>query len=89
MVSAERLVSRPISRASNSSHNFQPRALTIAKRGAIVVGVDQSETLLSHAEKNRGDLPAERLRYFRRDLRQPLPEGGFDAAFNVFSSIGY
>jgi len=64
-------------------------ALPIAKRGAIVVGVDQSETLLAHAERNRGDVPAERLRYFRHDLRQPLPESGFDAAFNVFSSIGY
>ena len=51
--------------------------------------MDQSETLLAQAEKNRGDLSTERLRYFRHDLREPLTEGDFDAAFNVFSSIGY
>jgi len=50
--------------------------------------VDQSEALLAEAEKNRGELSTERLRYFRHDLREPLTEGGFDAAFNVFSSIG-
>jgi len=64
-------------------------SLPIARRGATVVGVDQSEELIAEAEKNRGDLPADRLKYLRHDLREPLPEGGFDAAFNVFSSIGY
>jgi SAM-dependent methyltransferase len=61
----------------------------IARRGAEVVGVDQSEELLAQAEKDRGDLPTDRLRYLRHDLRERLPVGGFDAAFNVFSSIGY
>src|ERR1035437_3482551 len=64
-------------------------SLPIASRGAKVVGVDQSEELIAQAERNRGDLPTDRLRYLRHDLREPLPEGGFDAAFNVFSSIGY
>lgn len=61
----------------------------LAERGALVVGVDQSEALLKHAESERGELPSERLRYLRQDLRQPLAESGFDAAFNVFSSLGY
>jgi len=61
----------------------------LAERGAVVVGVDQSADLLQHAESERGTLPPERLRYLRHDLRQPLPETAFDAAFNVFSSLGY
>lgn len=62
----------------------------LAERGARVVGVDQSPDLLAAAEERRGDLPAERLRYLRHDLRQPLEgEGGFDAALNVYSSLGY
>jgi len=61
----------------------------LAERGARVLGVDQSETLLAHAEGERGSLEADRLRYLHHDLRQPLPEDGFDAAINVFSSLGY
>ncbi|HEU5061169.1 MAG TPA: class I SAM-dependent methyltransferase [Kofleriaceae bacterium] len=61
----------------------------LAARGALVVGVDQSAALLAEAERGRGDLPADRLRYLQQDLRQPLAEGGFDAAINVFSSLGY
>jgi SAM-dependent methyltransferase len=61
----------------------------LATLGAIVVGVDQSETLLASAESWRGDLPPERLRYLRHDLRTPLPETGFDAACNIFTSFGY
>ena len=61
----------------------------LAERGALVVGVDQSDALLQHAEQERGNLGTERLRYRQHDLRQPLPEGGFDAAINVFSSLGY
>ncbi len=61
----------------------------LAERGAMVLGVDQSEVLLKHAESERGNLPAERLRYLHHDLRQPLAETGFDAATNVFSSLGY
>jgi 2-polyprenyl-3-methyl-5-hydroxy-6-metoxy-1,4-benzoquinol methylase len=61
----------------------------LAERGAIVLGVDQSQTLLDHAERERGDLPASQLRYVKHDLRKPLGEGGFDCALNVFSSLGY
>jgi SAM-dependent methyltransferase len=61
----------------------------LARRGATVVGVDQSKEMIAQAEKDRGDVPVSRLRYIRQDLRTPLTESGFDAAFNVFSSIGY
>ncbi len=61
----------------------------LAERGAVVVGVDQSRTLLDHAEGERGGLPTSRLRYLRHDLRRPLGERGFDSALNVFTSLGY
>jgi SAM-dependent methyltransferase len=77
------------SRVLDAPCGYGRLSLPIARRGATVVGVDQSEELIAQAERNRGDLPADCLRYLRHDLRQPLPEGGFDAAFNVFSSIGY
>ncbi len=61
----------------------------LAERGAVVLGVDQSADLLAAAERDRGTVPQSSLRYMRHDLRQPLRESGFDAAFNLFSSFGY
>jgi SAM-dependent methyltransferase len=61
----------------------------LAERGANVVGLDFSPVLLAEAEKRRDDLPSERLRYRRHDLREPIVESGFDAALNIFSSLGY
>ncbi len=61
----------------------------LALLGADVLGVDQSDTLLALAEDQRGDLPPERLRYLRHDLRTPLTETGFDVACNIFTSFGY
>jgi 2-polyprenyl-3-methyl-5-hydroxy-6-metoxy-1,4-benzoquinol methylase len=61
----------------------------LALLGATVLGVDQSETLLTFARRDRADLPAERLRYLSHDLRTPLGETGFDVAINIFTSFGY
>jgi 2-polyprenyl-3-methyl-5-hydroxy-6-metoxy-1,4-benzoquinol methylase len=61
----------------------------LATMGATVLGVDQSETMLAVAEGNSRELPPERLRYLRHDLRTLLPETGFDVACNVFTSFGY
>ena len=61
----------------------------LAALGATVLGVDQSEILLAEAERQRGDLPAESLRYRSYDLRESLPETGFDVACNIFTSFGY
>ena len=61
----------------------------LALRGAIVLGVDQSETLLDAAEARRGGTPLGQLRYLKHDLREPLQETGFDVACNIFTSFGY
>jgi SAM-dependent methyltransferase len=61
----------------------------LAQLGAVVLGVDQSESLLAAAESQRGDVPQDRLRYLRHDLRTPLGETGFDVACNIFTSFGY
>jgi SAM-dependent methyltransferase len=64
-------------------------AAPLAERGAVVVGVDQSADLIAEAERRRGGLGEDRLRYLRADLREPLEETGFDAAINIFTSLGY
>lgn len=64
-------------------------SVPLAERGAVVLGVDQSAELLAEAERARGELGEDRLRFQRRDLRQPIDEDGFDAAINIFSSLGY
>ena len=61
----------------------------LASLGATVLGVDQSDVLLRAAETQRGEVGSDRLRYLRHDLREPLPEEGFDVACNVFTSFGY
>jgi SAM-dependent methyltransferase len=61
----------------------------LALLGATVLGVDQSETLLAHAESQRGQLSSEQLRYLKHDLRSPLSESEFDVACNIFTSFGY
>jgi D-alanine-D-alanine ligase len=61
----------------------------LAQRGADVTGVDQSGFLLAQAEQRRGGLDAGRLRYLEHDLRLPFPESGFDAAINIFTSLGF
>lgn len=61
----------------------------LAERGAVVVGVDQSEDLLALAERQRGDIARARLSYLRHDLRERLPQGGFDCALNLYTSLGY
>ena len=64
-------------------------ARPLAEKGACILGVDQSRLLLDYAESERGTLSEEKLRYLCHDLRQPLSEGEFDVAINIFSSLGY
>jgi SAM-dependent methyltransferase len=85
----ELLALREGSRVLDAPCGYGRLSLPLARRGTLVVGVDQSACLLAQAEKDRGDLPSNRLTYLRHDLREPLAENGFDAALNVFSSIGY
>ena len=79
----------PGSRVLDAPCGWGRLSAALARRGAEVVGVDQSAHLLAEAERGRPEVPAERLRYVEHDLRAPLADGGFDAAINVFSSIGY
>lgn len=80
---------RESSRVLDAGCGYGRLSRPLAERGATVVGVDQSAEMLAHAERARGDIPESRLRYVRHDLRSPLQEGGFDAAFNAFTGIGY
>jgi len=77
------------SRVLDAPCGYDRLSRPLAERGAIVLGVDQSDALLKHAESERGALAPDRLRYLRHDLRQLLPESSFDVAINVFSSLGY
>ncbi len=80
---------RPGSRVLDAPCGYGRLSRPLAERGAVVLGVDQSQALLDHAERERGDLSSSHLRYLRHDLRQPLEEDGFDCAVNVFTSLGY
>jgi SAM-dependent methyltransferase len=61
----------------------------LALRGVRVLGVDQSAALLSAARRRSEGIDPASLRYLEHDLRMPLPETGFDAAINVYTSLGY
>jgi len=79
----------PGSRVLDAPCGYGRIARALAIRGALVLGVDYSQVLLAEAERRRGDVPTTQLRYLRHDLRVLLPDAGFDAALNIFSSLGY
>ena len=67
---------------------FGRHALVLAAEGYRVTGLDRSETLLAEAETQRGD--TEWPRFVRGDYRElPFEDASFDAALNLFSSLGY
>jgi SAM-dependent methyltransferase len=80
---------REDSRVLDAPCGYGRFSVQLARRGARVVGVDYSPDLLAKAERERGELGADRLTYLRHDLREPLGESGFDMALNLFSSLGY
>jgi SAM-dependent methyltransferase len=77
------------SRVLDAGCGYGRVSLPLARLGARVLGVDQSAPLLEEAERRRGALAAEQLRYLRHDLRTPLGDSGFDVALSLFSSLGY
>src|SRR6266849_245299 len=77
------------SRVLDAPCGFGRLSRELAVRGACVLGVDISSDLLTEAERRCGEIPNEQLKYIRHDLRYPLSENGFDAAINIYSSLGY
>jgi ubiquinone/menaquinone biosynthesis C-methylase UbiE len=62
--------------------------IALARAGYRVVGVDRSQTLLDEAGRRAGHERWPKL--VRADYRElPLPEESFDAALNLFTSLGY
>jgi SAM-dependent methyltransferase len=62
--------------------------IPLARAGHRAVGVDRSEVLLAEARRRAGHERWPKLT--RADYRElPFAEGSFDAAFNLFSSLGY
>jgi ubiquinone/menaquinone biosynthesis C-methylase UbiE len=67
---------------------FGRHSLPLAEEGFRVVGVDRAQPLLDEAQRRAGD--GRSPRFVRADYRElPFPEAGFDAALNLFSSLGY
>jgi SAM-dependent methyltransferase len=67
---------------------FGRHAIPLAAAGYRVVGVDRSQPLLDEARRRGGGV--RRLKFVRADYRElPFADGSFDAAINLFSSLGY
>lgn len=62
-------------------------ALRLARRGALVTGVDVTRAYLSQARREGAGL--EGLRLVRADMRRLPFRREFDAAYNVWTSFGY
>ncbi|MDX6769749.1 MAG: class I SAM-dependent methyltransferase [Elusimicrobiota bacterium] len=62
-------------------------ALELARRGALVLGVDKTEAYLRAARKAGARQP--RARFARGDMRRLPFRGEFDAAVNLWTSFGY
>jgi SAM-dependent methyltransferase len=67
---------------------FGRHAVPLARAGYRVVAVDRSQALLDEAHRRAGGERWPKL--VRADYRDlPLPDESFDAALNLFSSLGY
>ncbi|HTJ42490.1 MAG TPA: class I SAM-dependent methyltransferase [Kofleriaceae bacterium] len=74
----------PGARVLDAPCGFGRLSRPLAARGMKVTGVDRSQALLDDARARGGDIT-----YVLHDLRAPLAQQGFDAALNIFSSIGH
>jgi SAM-dependent methyltransferase len=67
---------------------FGRHSIPLARAGYHVVGVDRSQALIEEARRRGGGERWPKL--VRADYRElPLPDESFDAALNLFSSLGY
>ena len=80
---------QPGSRVLDAPCGYGRISRPLAERGARVLGVDASADMIEEAERRRGKLSPRQLQYLVHDLREPLDDTGFDAALNLFSSLGY
>lgn len=60
-------------------------AIALNKRGFNVTGSDLSKNSICEAKLESNEL----LHFFEHDMRHPFKKNTFDAAFNLFTSIGY
>jgi SAM-dependent methyltransferase len=64
---------------------FGRHSLPLAAAGYRVTGVDRSQVLIDEAARRGAD-----AKFVRADYRElPFPDDGYDAALNLFSSLGY
>ena len=62
--------------------------MPLAATGLKVTGVDRAQVLLDEAKRRAG--PGRWPKFVRADYRElPMPDESFDAALNLFSSLGY
>jgi len=66
---------------------FGRHSIPLARAGFRVTGADRSQVLLDEARRRAGETELELVQADYREL--PLPDGRFDAVFNLFTSIGY
>ena len=67
---------------------FGRHSVPLAAAGYRVTGVDRAPVLLDEARRRAGNIRG--LKFVRADYRDlPFPDAGFDAALNLFSSLGY
>ncbi|HKH19033.1 MAG TPA: methyltransferase domain-containing protein [Solirubrobacteraceae bacterium] len=67
---------------------FGRHSVPLARAGYRVVGVDRSESLVAEARRRAGGARWPKLS--RADYRElPFPDASFDAAINLFTSLGY
>jgi ubiquinone/menaquinone biosynthesis C-methylase UbiE len=62
-------------------------AIPLARAGYRVTGVDRSPTLLAEARRRAGDGAPDLVEADYREL--PFPDESFDAALNLFTSLGF
>lgn len=62
-------------------------SLELARRGALVLGVDKTAAYLVAARERGAGVP--RARFLRGDMRRLPFRGEFDAAVNLWTSFGY
>jgi ubiquinone/menaquinone biosynthesis C-methylase UbiE len=62
-------------------------AIALARAGYRVTGVDRSPTLLAEAQRRAGDDGPALVEADYREL--PFPDQRFDAALNLFTSLGF